>query len=131
MRTFKAFRKSLKSRPQMSAHSVSQPVEDLQEDSWLSKGYAIGQSVRHSSMKQQISNVLSTVTSICEKGKNEKDVAVKLNLLFDALQQATRVFRGLTELSNSNINVSIASALLAQDLQKVISSELAKIEKRR
>lgn len=95
-------------------------------ESWVSKGYSVAQGARHASIKQSISTLLTGINSICEAGKRKKDIAVKLDSLFEVLQDFTLVVKGLTELSSHNINVSIASSLLAEDLRNVIATELAK-----
>lgn len=98
----------------------------LHEDSWLSKGYSIGQYSRHLSIKQQIVSVLSTVKFICERGKSAKDGTDKLNALLQAIQELTHVYAGFAELSQHNINTAVASTLLSEDLKKVISAEIEK-----
>lgn len=127
MKRFSEIRKSLESQSRKEVEAQS--AEPLHEESWLNKGFALGQYARHSSMRQQINTVLSSINSLCDRGKHEQDTAEKLDILFDVLKENARLSRGLTELSTYTINVSIASALLSEDLRKVIATEFSKFYK--
>jgi hypothetical protein len=89
--------------------------ELLAESSWLSKGFAIGQRNRHIATRQKLESLASKIISDSNLGKNEKEIASKLNHLFELTSEIGKAFRLLGELSSNVLNVSVATNLLEID----------------
>jgi hypothetical protein len=98
----------------------------INESNWLSKGYAIGQGNRHASTIRQLESLLSKIKNDCNRGHLEEDVTAKFDLLFDAVAGLALSLKLIGELSRANINVSVASNLLEDDLRSLILKTLSK-----
>jgi hypothetical protein len=95
----------------------------LNESSWLSKGFALGQGSRHSSAKRSLESLVNQVKTVCEAGKRAEELDEKLDELFDALIKLAQCHRLQSELSQSVINVGIASNVLEANLERLIKSK--------
>ena len=96
----------------------------LNESSWLSKGFAIGQANRHSSNKRSLESQISQVKSACDDGKRSETTNEKFEALFDAVIKLSQCIRLHGELSQNVINVSVATNLLEDDLARMIKNQL-------
>jgi hypothetical protein len=94
--------------------------ESLNESTWLSKGFALGQGSRHAGTKRQLESLTSEIRSICDHGKHEEDTGQRLIVLFDAIAKLALCLRLQAELSHNVLNVGIASNLLEDDLSQAI-----------
>ena len=92
----------------------------INESSWLSKGYALGQGNRHATTVRQLDSLINKIKTECNSGRQEEDTTEKLNSLFEAVADMAQGFKLFAELSRANINVSIASNLLEDDLRTLI-----------
>ncbi len=98
----------------------------INESSWLSKGYAVGQSNRHAGTTRQLESLLSKIKNDCNRGHLEEDFTAKFDLLFDAIAGLALSLKLIGELSKANINVSVASNLLEDDLRSLILKTLSR-----
>lgn len=124
MKTFSELRKAIKSSTATGTHPVNYHGEPLCEESWLSKGFALGQGIRHASIKTQIDSVANQILTACDRGKRETDLDQKLTELLDAISKIGTCLKLQAELSRNTINVGIASNLLDDDIKTQVRSAL-------
>jgi hypothetical protein len=119
---FKVFRKFLEDdEEQKEIESEEQDDKvPLEESNLISKGFALGQGNRHESTKRQLESLVSQIDGICSRAKREDELDEKVNILLDAISKLASAFRLQAELSKNNINVSIASNLLEDDLKAIL-----------
>ena len=88
---------------------------DLNESSWLSKGFAVGQGVRHETLRRQLESTTKRIQSLCHQGERTNDETTKLNLLFEAIGDLAAAMKLTGDISKTVINVAIATNLLETD----------------
>jgi hypothetical protein len=93
----------------------------INESSWLSKGFGLGQGNRHAATVRQLDSLVGKIKTECSRGKQEDDATAKINLLFEVMSDLALGFKLGAELSRANINVAIASNLLEDDLRALIA----------
>ena len=98
----------------------------LTENSWLSKGFTVGQGNRHEGFRRQLDLLASQIKAGCEQGKRESELDKKIDVLFEINSRIAEGLKISGALSKSVINVGIASNLLEDDLNKVIAKHLQK-----
>ena len=114
----------MKPRKSFAEHLKTQSeIEPLQE-SLFSKGYAIAQNAQHNSTKQKISTIRSNIHSLTNRIKTEDDINQKIDLLADVANQMMIAVERLSELSTNVKNVVVANALLAENIEAVITKTL-------
>lgn len=118
---FKVFRKFLEDDEEQKEKETEEDDKvPLEESSLISKGFALGQGSRHESTKRQLESLVSQIDSICDRAKREDELVDKINILLDAVSKLASVFKLQAELSKNNINVSIATNLLEDDLKAIL-----------
>jgi hypothetical protein len=109
-----------------SEHQRSQGQPDPLEESFFSKGYAISQNAQHNATKQKISTIRTNIHSITNRIKTEDDITQKIDLLADLANQMMVAIERLSELSTNVKNVVVANALLAENIEAVITRQIRK-----
>lgn len=97
--------------------------ETLEESNLISKGFALGQGSRHESTKRQAESLSSQIEAICNRAKRESDLEDKIDILIDAVSKFAGALKLQAELSKNNINVSIATNLLEDDIKSLLKKK--------
>lgn len=121
---FKVFRKFLEDdEEQKEKEEEEDDKVPLEESNLISKGFALGQGNRHETTKRQLESLVSQIDGICSRAKREDELDEKVNILLDAISKLASAFRLQAELSKNNINVSIATNLLEDNLQALLKKK--------
>ena len=100
-------------------------TDQIQESSWLSKGFAVLQYSRHEQQRQKLVSLGAKIKGLAHKGEMESDPEHRQQFLFQTLELLGDGFVIVAELSKSNIAVSVASNLLEENIQKAVERALA------
>lgn len=101
----------------------------LDESSWLSKGFAAVQGAKHEQTRQKLNALASKLKGTAHKGTLEHDLEKRNDLLFEAVEMVADGFALFGELSRCNINVAVATNLLEEDIRKTIETTIKGIGK--
>jgi len=81
---------------------------------------------QHNSTKQKLSTIRLNTHSITSRIKTEDDINLKIDLLADVANQMMVASERLGELSTNVKNVVVANALLAENIEAVITRQFKK-----
>ena len=106
------------------------PVEQLEESSFLSKGYSIIQGSRHSAAATKLRTSTSKARSITNRGKSEQNVSTKIDILYDAIDEISRALEHNASMSSAQMHATVATTVLAENVKKEIENLLIKLKKK-
>lgn len=102
-------------------------TENLQlNESWVGKGFAIGQNRAHASQKTKLFSVISKIQTIAKNGMTEDDLEKRSDLLFSLFLELSNALKIQAEMSRHEINVGTAGVLDANDIRKELEHVLKK-----
>ena len=105
---------------QQSFKNFIAETNELNESSWLSKGFAALQGARHSQTRQKLNSLAAKLKGTAHKGTLEPDLEKRADLLFEAIEMVADGLALFGELSQCNINVAVATNLLEENLATAI-----------
>ena len=98
----------------------------LKEDV-LSKAYALSQNSQHNSVSQKITSTCSKIENILKQSANSTDLQEKIDSVTNALIEFSQVLRLQNQQSTHVKNISVASTVLADDLNKTLEKHLSRL----
>lgn len=94
--------------------------DQLNESSLLSKGFAAIQGAKHEQTRQKLNALAAKLKGTAHKGAFESDLEKQSDLLFEAVELVADGLVLLGELSRCNINVTVATNLLEEDIRQFL-----------
>lgn len=111
--------------------SLDAEQSDLQESSFLNKGFALTQAARHKSAAQKLLTSARKIDTLAQRAKSSENNETKLDLISDALSELAKALEHQTAMSSSTINVSVAATVLNSNVKDVVDKALSKTRSKR